>query len=126
MTELNYLNYLSFPDFNVTNIKFESTNRYLKIQVDGAWLKDEKQEKELGQGDLKFESWADFNISQYNSNLDKWINIPLNEFEAIKDICEIQSDESQVYIRGFGNRSGMWIEYKINSPRITIEFQDIE
>ena len=123
--ELHDFQKMSFPDFNVIDIVFKPDEKYLEIQVDGAWIENELTEgRELGKGKLRFRAWENFEIFQYNQNLDNWVKIQFDDFDPIKDICEVKCLKEQICIQGFGNKSGAWTEYKISSPIVECEFEE--
>jgi len=123
--ELDEINRLSFPDFNVLEIQFDPKIKYLYIKIDGAWFETENSKgKELKEGTMRFHSWENIILKKYDINCSKWILIAATEFEPIKDICEFQITKKNIYLRGFGKQSGLWVEYELVSPIMDFEFEE--
>ncbi len=107
---LEHIQQLSFPDFNVTGVKFDPACRYLEIAIDGAFFEDRSKGKLLNYGKLCFSHWEDFKAAQYNSTSDNWSPLPLNCIDNLKDICGFKYIKGKVYIEGFGKTSGLWTQ----------------
>ena len=115
---------LSFPDFNVINAQLNLIEKLLKIEVEGAWLETNNRGKELGVCTLLFYSWNNFTLKTFDSINNEWNIITLNNFEPLKDICEFECVQEKVFIKGFGAKSKLWIEYELDAPKFDLEFKE--
>ncbi len=123
--EIEQLQNLSFPDFNVIGVLFNPAEKYMQIEVDGAWFENlGSTGKELGNGTLIFKSWRNLEIWQYDSDLNTWVKMHFDAFECVKNICELIVGKNQICIQGFGKKSGKWLEYRIHSPQVQLEFEE--
>lgn len=77
---------ISFPDFNILIIHFDSKKKILEITIEGAWLENNLRVKALENGLLKFKAWNQFEIRKFALN-GQWVNLSNREFEPLKDIC---------------------------------------
>lgn len=116
----NKIRKLSFPDQKIISVEFNPAEKYLLIELDGAWLDG----KQLGEGKLVFQKWKDITFRKFDHTCENWIEIEENDFESLVDICEFECNENQAVLRGFGALSDLWIEYKINHSIIKAEFAD--
>jgi hypothetical protein len=124
--ETENLSRLSFPDFNVLEINLSINEKILNIYVDGAYLEDQKGGgKQLGKGKLSFKNWQSFSVRLFNNDMKNWIVLPHSDFEHLKDICEFQNKNQTICLRGFGIKSGRWLEYKIENSYIDFTFDNL-
>ncbi len=124
--EFEHLSKLSFPDFNILKINLNFDEKKMVIFVDGACLDDQKGvSKQLGKGELRFSNWQSFSVRLFNHESNTWIFLPDTNLELLKDICEFQHRNDIFYLRGFGIKSGRWLEYKIEHPHIDFRFDKL-
>ena len=117
------VNQVSFLDSVVLDGLFEFSKRHLILIVESAWLKAGDGRVELGCGTLAFQNWKQFEMRSYDASKNVWGFLYDNDFDRIKVICDFEVSGEVVYIRGFGERSGLWIEYKITSAELHFEFK---
>lgn len=98
----------------------------MAIEISGAWLESDSGGKELGKRTLFFSDWKELDIRQYYPDANQWIKLSCSSFEVISDICEFDYLNQQIYLRGFGKKSGLWTEYKMNPSFIKFEFEEIK
>lgn len=114
---------LSFPDAKVTKMEFFFEKKILKIYVTSAWL-DLKEGIKLEKGVLFFNDWKSLLAKRFDPEKKTWSNVNLDSIEQLKDICEVVFSGRSVSLRGFGIKSGHWIEVDITSPKMHAEFED--
>lgn len=112
--------HLSFPDFDVQKIDFSQKDKILKIYVEGAWL-DFEGVGELGKGVLFFTDWKNLSFRTFES--EKWTDIDIENFEPLRDICEIIFSNSSVKLSGYTKYSGLWTEWDIQEVNMHAEFE---
>jgi len=108
---MNDISKLSFPDYAVLDINWIDTSHCI-ISLNGASLEQNNHVKHFDGCKLYIEFWDDLKISCYNHELAKWIV----QKDDLIDICEITFD-SDFIIRGFGMKTGLWVEYNFKSPK---------
>jgi hypothetical protein len=113
---------LSFPDINVEKMQFSSTGKNLAIFISGGWL-DTNGGQQLGRGVLHFKNWEKLTISRYYSDTEKWAQLDESTIEPLKDICEMNFSDSSICLYGFGKQIGLWMEWKIQKPKMYAEFE---
>lgn len=126
MFKLNFdeIKHISFPDFKVISIRIDIKNKVLNLSVEGIWIENKSGiGKELGSNVFNFIAWKEFQIRKNSENLTEWVNVSTENFEGLKDICEFQLLGEEIYLKGFGNQSGLWVEYKIVSPLVEASFE---
>ena len=109
------LNKLSFPDFVVQKMTFFESKKRIDIYIDGAYL-DINEGKLFGSGHLFFYDYKKIESKLYDN--DKWIVLMPKNYDSLKSIEEFSYMKGDIYIKGFGKKTGKWIEYKIVSPKI--------
>ena len=119
----NMMKNLSFPDFNVEKIEFFPEQKSLKIFVEGAWL-DIDGGHPLGKGVLCFNEWEQLSISRFNPDTEKWSKTSALITEQLNNICEMKFSASTIYLYGFGQQIGHWMEWKILKAKAHAEFSD--
>ncbi|MGL5263763.1 MAG: hypothetical protein ACRDAI_04195 [Candidatus Rhabdochlamydia sp.] len=119
----NMMKNLSFPDFEVKKMEFFPQEKILKIFVEGAWLEMNGGTK-LGPGILFFKEWKSLSINRFNPTSEQWFPIPEIPAESLRDLCEVKFSDSAISLCGFGNRTGQWIEWKMENAKMHAEFDD--
>lgn len=112
---------LSFPDFDVVEMEFIPTEKKLLIKIEGAWMNDE--ERKLGPGRIFLHLWEDISIRTYDSELGRWSGVNLSNADCLKDICELQKNDSVLSFLGFGKRDGLWTEWSFTNVKLEAEFE---
>jgi len=113
------LNKLSFPDFEIHKMIFCKSKKRLEIFLDGAYL-DIDGGKIFSKGRLLFFDYKKIEAKLYDDN--KWKTLLFNDFDSLKSIEEFSYSKGNIYLRGFGNKTGKWIAYKLTSTKIEAEF----
>jgi hypothetical protein len=117
------LNKLSFADYAIEAMALDIKMKILDIKIDGASFKLNENWKKLGMGTIKIFDWKKIAISMYDSKGQKWVNLGESNWDNLKEICEIELNET-LCLKGFGKRTGQWIQFDILSPKIDINFLD--
>ncbi|NGX30332.1 MAG: hypothetical protein K940chlam4_01178 [Candidatus Anoxychlamydiales bacterium] len=110
---------LSFPDFIVQKMTFFELKKRIEIYLNGAYL-DINDGKLFASGNLFFYDYQKIEAKLYDN--DKWIDLNPQNYDSLKSIEEFIYINDNVYIKGFGKKTGKWIEYKIVSPKIEANF----
>ena len=105
------LNLLSFPDSQVLEIKINTENKLLSLSVDNAYL-DQNAGVNTDSGILTINDWEQFETKIYSSE-GEWCN----DFDELKDIGEFLVSDGQIKLRGFGKRTGQWVEYIFSNAK---------
>ncbi|WP_330986201.1 MULTISPECIES: hypothetical protein [Enterobacterales] len=104
-------NKLSFPDFSVLETKWVDKSHCI-ISLNGAVLESGDHVKQFDNCSLHIEFWDDLNITCYDHDLAKWVK----QSDELNDICEMTFNNDLI-IRGFGMKTGLWVEYLFKSPK---------
>lgn len=115
---------LSFPDFDVEKMEFNPEKKTLKVFVEGAWL-DVNGGVLLNKGVLFFSDWDSISISRYDNDLEKWVEVEINNAEELRDLCEVIWSNSNVHLCGFSRQLGDWTEWKIFNTKMHAEFETL-
>jgi hypothetical protein len=99
------LGLLSFPDAQVLEIKINTENKLLSLSVDNAYL-DKNAGVNIDGGILTINDWEQFETKIYSPERE-WYN----DFDELKDIGEFTVSDGQIKLKGFGKRTGQWVEY---------------
>ncbi len=99
------LSLLSFPDSQVLKININIENKLLSLSVDNAYL-DRNSGINIDGGILTINDWEQFEAKIYSSE-----GVWSNDFDELKDIGEFTVSDEQIKLKGFGKRTGQWVEY---------------
>ena len=112
------LGLVSFPDFAVLSWRIDIGERYMVIITDGAFL-DEGNGQGFIRAKLCFSKWDWLCFRYFDAQVEKWYKCSY-DYDELKDICEFEVSEAQITLRGFGRRSGQWIEIEITGGTTAI------
>lgn len=107
---------LSFPDAQILEMQLLAEEQTLVVQLDSAWLAHES----LEQTNIVLKNWDVLHIRLFEYKQQKWQDLSLSSIDYLKDICEAELSKSEVVFRGFGHKTGQWIEYKIQGKQLAI------
>ena len=114
------LSLLSFPDSQVLEIKINTENKLLSLSVDNAYL-DRNSGINIDGGILTINDWEQFEAKIYSSE-GGWYN----EFDELKDIGEFTVSDGQIKLKGFGKKTGQWVEYVFFNPKAYFTYSLIQ
>lgn len=112
------LSLVSFPDFAVISWRIDIGERCMVIMTDGAFL-DEGDGQSFVRAELSFSKWKWLCFRYFDAHSEKWHKCSY-DYDALKDICEFDVSEAQIKLRGFGRRTGQWIEIEITGGAAAI------
>lgn len=112
------LGLVSFPDFAVLSWRIDIDERCMVIMTDGAYL-DEGHGQSFIRAKLSFSKWDRLRFRYFGAQAEKWHKCRY-DYDELKDICEFDVSEAQIKLRGFGRRTGQWIEIEITGGSTAI------
>ncbi len=115
------MKHLSFPDCLVEKMELSHGKKHLVVMVDGAWL-DLSGGQALGRGVLYFSDWSELMVRAWDHTTETWSTLEGESIEILRELCEAKFDDKTACLRGFGERSGRWIEWKMDAVMVRSEF----
>lgn len=116
-----YFSKLNFTDHIVNSMLLNFKLKTLELKTDGVSLKSNDKWKELGEATIKISNWKSIMISIYETKEKKWKNLDESNYDTLKEICEADFNNNMI-LRGFGKKTGQWLQYEIISPMVDIDF----
>ncbi|AYH03420.1 hypothetical protein F6Q07_10125 [Pectobacterium parmentieri] len=105
---------LSLSDYSVSSMTLSEDRKTIVLHTDGATLFSVRAVKDIFRYcELIIVSTNEIKISRYYHEEEKWVNNIVGEI--LKDVCELLIDDD-IFLRGFGLTTGMWLEVKISNP----------
>ncbi|AOR63360.1 hypothetical protein [Pectobacterium wasabiae] len=105
---------LSLSDYSISSMTLSEDRKTVVLHTDGATLFSMKEVKDIFRCcELIIASPNEIKISRYYHEEGKWVDDIVGE--VLKDVCELLIDDD-VFLRGFGLTTGMWLEVKISNP----------
>jgi len=112
------LGLVSFPDYTVTLWKVDAEIRKITIITDGAFYNDAER-LSFDRAELTFSDWTSICVRYFDAQGDKWRGCSY-DYDDVKDICEFDCFPKKVLLKGFGRRSGQWMEFIITGGTVAI------
>ncbi len=114
---------ICFSDRVIENMNVDFEKKTILISVDGAFLKINNKLTNLNAGKIEITMWKNLYISIFSSEEKNWFLMDSNNFDTLKEICEINYNENLIF-SGFGKNTGQWLEYKFEGSDIKISFNE--
>ncbi len=111
---------LSFPDYEVKDMRFDIASRVVEIETDGGYLAINGG-MSLKFCKLKVKDWLAMSAALYRAKTKKWEKLSLGNIEDLSDICEFVYGK-EIIFRGFGSRTGQWIEIIFSGATLEVEY----
>lgn len=73
-------------------------------------------------GYLTIYDWVFLSVKYFNHKTESWENLHEINYETLRDVCEIKLEGRQVFFNGFGIKSGNWVSWNFESPKILAKF----
>lgn len=112
---------LNFSDFNIESMTLDKVSKIVTIKIEGARLKENYDWLVLSHVLIKIYSWYEISILLYETNNSTWLSLNQDEYDPLKEICETNTD-NKLTLKGFGKRTGQWVEYIFFNAKIEISF----
>jgi len=111
---LDVLKKIIFSDFDVKKMDVFFDEKKIFILMEGGIL-DNRVLKDI---EIIFFNFEKVELKLFDNENQKWVNLTKISLDKLKDICEFLYDNNNIILRGFGENTGKWIEYKIYNPEI--------
>lgn len=115
---------ITFPDFEVTEMEFLSSEKILSLKIEGAFYSSGENPKILNNGILKFSGWKSLTVRMYNPELEIWIPAEASSNSSFRELCILELENSKISLSGFGAKNGTWLEWVFENVTIEGEFED--
>lgn len=119
------LEIMNFSDFTVLNIILNKSSKSIGFYLNGACYFKERKRIELGKGYFSIMGYDTIYITSYNAKESIEKILSEEDFESLRELCEISIKKNEIIIKGFSEKTSNWIEFSIVGGRITGEFKDI-
>jgi hypothetical protein len=113
---------LSFPDSEVKDMKINSIQKLMEIDADSCYL-DLNGGKRLFNCKVQLRNWRNLEILLYESSAEELKILEPDSAEMLVDICEFVYGEKIIF-KGFGKKTGQWIEYDFIGGEFTVSYED--
>ncbi|RUR88503.1 hypothetical protein [Pectobacterium polaris] len=105
---------LSLSDYSVSSMTLSEDHKTITLHADGATLFSINEMGDIFDScKLIIESPNEIKVSLYDHEEKKWMDNTVGD--VLKDVCELLIDDD-IFLRGFGLNTGMWMEIKILKP----------
>ena len=108
------INEISFPDEEV--IEWRLLDSTLEIRVSGAYLGQKIPAEVI----VRVSRWRYLMVREFNHEDASWSVLAPNS-DHPKELCEFEPVGESLSIRGFGNVSGRWVEWKFDGAEVCAE-----
>jgi hypothetical protein len=102
---------VSFPDCAVLFWLVDADLHRVAIRTDGAFL-DNGENRNFTRAEMSFTNWSSIGVRRFDVKSNNWERCSY-DYDELKDICEFAVSEKEITVRGFGRRTGHWIELTI-------------
>lgn len=109
---------LSFPDCQILKMFIDMNNKIAEIYTNSGYI-NLRGGINLLNCQIILKNWASIDIALYNSKTKIWEKLNSSNIDYLDDICEFNFGELIIF-KGFGKRSGQWIEYSFKNPEYQI------
>lgn len=112
---------LCFSDFDVLGIKVDEKSRVFEIKMEGVWLIENDNARELCSGIISITNYQKLLKNFDNTVLGTRGDASVDQIKEIKEINEHQVSKDSFSFCGFSD-DGSWVEVKIIGGKITCKF----
>jgi hypothetical protein len=124
ITSKTDLEKIGFLDFSVSNTSIEKPIHSITFSITGALQLINNRCIELGKGNLKIIGYDSIFITSYNGRENTKATLTEDDFEPLRELCEIDVNEDNLIIKGFAENTWNWIEFTITGGKVEGEFED--
>src|SRR5690606_3400120 len=124
ITNRSILEKVNFSDFQVLKTKLDKKLKFITFTLNGASRLVNGKRIEFGEGYLEIINYNSIHITSYNAkeNIEKVLTE--DQYEQLREICEIEIYETKLVIKGFAKQTTNWIEFDIIGGTVKGEFLD--
>lgn len=118
------IEFLSYPDFQVLDMKFSQIERNFTLKLEGAYFSNGTNEKLLGQGVLKVSDWKELHVRVFKLDPESWLPVEPTSAGNLRDLCEVKCNDADLSLSGFNDTNGLWTEWNFKNAKFEAEFMD--
>lgn len=111
---------LSFSDYKIESMESDIPHRIIKIITSGGYLSIDGGIR-LRSCRVIVKNWQSIEINRYQTQTKQWVKLNTDDIEKLIDICEFEYGEQITFIKGFGEKTGQWIEFIFYNATLEIE-----
>jgi hypothetical protein len=119
------LDNLCFSDFDVFRVEIDKENKLFKLELEGAFLIENNNLKELGCGYVKISNFDEINAVLSNIKLNYERKASIQQIKQLKEINDHEVGKNYVKFSGFIN-DGSWLECEIKGGCVEASFAAVE
>jgi hypothetical protein len=108
-----------FSDYCIESMSVDKDAKCILVKIDGALLVINDTYHEYEEVQIKIFNWDKICISLYENEEKKWVEIQNTDIDTLEEINEIE-ENGNLILRGFGAKTGKWLEYVIEKPMVKI------
>lgn len=117
---VNNFDNLCFNDWPIDNMSLDLPLKNLEIKTQGAYLNVNDRTKHLDNCLIKISNWQSIKISIYDHEKEEWFQVKDDMIDFLKEIDGLEVNGGQLFFRGFGRKTGKWVEFAVTNPVIQV------